>query len=67
MSGSQAIDATPIRQRKDDPYHADGTSAVAVAWSLGRNLWSCDGPVALIDGNINPSLTIQTIACRTAG
>ena len=31
-----------------------------------RNLWICDGSVFPTSGGVNPSLTIQAIACRTA-
>jgi choline dehydrogenase-like flavoprotein len=30
------------------------------------NLWVCDGLVFPTVGDVNPSLTIQAIACRTA-
>ena len=30
-----------------------------------RNLWICDGSVFPTVGGVNPSLTIQAIACRT--
>ena len=35
------------------------------SWDI-RNLWICDGPVFPTVGGVNPSLTIQAIACRTA-
>jgi choline dehydrogenase-like flavoprotein len=36
-------------------------------WSWGiPNLWICDGSVFPTVGGVNPSLTIQAIACRTA-
>ena len=31
-----------------------------------RNLWICDGSVFPTCGGVNPSLTIQALACRTA-
>jgi choline dehydrogenase-like flavoprotein len=34
-------------------------------WDI-RNLWICDGSVFPTVGGVNPSLTIQAIACRTA-
>jgi choline dehydrogenase-like flavoprotein len=34
-------------------------------WDI-RNLWICDDSVFCTVGGVNPSLTIQTIACRTA-
>src|SRR5262249_42786788 len=35
------------------------------SWDI-RNLWICDGSVFPTVGGVNPSLTIQAIACRTA-
>jgi choline dehydrogenase-like flavoprotein len=35
------------------------------SWDIG-NLWICDGSVFPTVGGVNPSLTIQAIACRTA-
>jgi len=35
------------------------------SWDI-RNLWICDGSVFPTSGGVNPSLTIQAIACRTA-
>jgi choline dehydrogenase-like flavoprotein len=34
------------------------------SWDI-RNLWICDGSVFPTSGGVNPSLTIQAIACRT--
>jgi choline dehydrogenase-like flavoprotein len=34
-------------------------------WDI-RNLWVCDGSVFPTVGGVNPSLTIQALACRTA-
>ncbi len=34
-------------------------------WDI-PNLWVCDGSVFPTVGGVNPSLTIQAIACRTA-
>jgi choline dehydrogenase-like flavoprotein len=34
------------------------------SWDV-RNLWICDGSVFPTVGGVNPSLTIQAIACRT--
>jgi choline dehydrogenase-like flavoprotein len=48
----------------DDP----GSSVVDAdcrSWDI-RNLWICDGSVFPTVGGVNPSLTIQAIACRTA-
>jgi choline dehydrogenase-like flavoprotein len=33
-------------------------------WDIA-NLWICDGSVFPTVGGVNPSLTIQAIACRT--
>ncbi|MEH6566249.1 MAG: GMC family oxidoreductase [Halopseudomonas sp.] len=35
------------------------------SWDI-PNLWICDGSVFPTSGGVNPSLTIQAIACRTA-
>ena len=35
------------------------------SWDI-HNLWVCDGSVFPTVGGVNPSLTIQAIACRTA-
>jgi choline dehydrogenase-like flavoprotein len=47
----------------DDPL----TSVVNADWRSWDipNLWICDGSVSTV-GGVNPSLTIQAIACRTA-
>jgi choline dehydrogenase-like flavoprotein len=37
---------------------ADGRS-----WDI-RNLWICDGSLFPTAGGVNPSLTIQALACR---
>jgi choline dehydrogenase-like flavoprotein len=62
----------------DDTCHLNGTArmeddpSVSVvnadcrSWDI-RNLWICDGSVLPTVGGVNPSLTIQAIACRTAG
>jgi choline dehydrogenase-like flavoprotein len=34
------------------------------SWNV-PNLWICDGSVFPTSGGVNPSLTIQAIACRT--
>ena len=46
----------------DDP----ATSVVNVdgrSWDI-RNLWICDGSLFCTSGGVNPSLTIQALACR---
>jgi choline dehydrogenase-like flavoprotein len=61
----------------DDTAHLNGTARMGDApdasvvnadcrsWDV-RNLWICDGSVFPTVGGVNPSLTIQAIACRTA-
>jgi choline dehydrogenase-like flavoprotein len=61
----------------DDTAHLNGTArmgdhrsnsvvdADCRSWDV-RNLWICDGSVFPTVGGVNPSLTIQAIACRTA-
>ncbi len=39
--------------------------ADARSWDV-PNLWVCDGSVFPTVGGVNPSLTIQALACRTA-
>jgi choline dehydrogenase-like flavoprotein len=48
----------------DDP-RASVVNADCRSWDI-RNLWICDGSVFPTVGGVNPSLTIQAIACRTA-
>jgi choline dehydrogenase-like flavoprotein len=73
----QAIDATEIWAQTDDTCHMNGTARMGDnprksvvdsdcrSWDI-RNLWVCDGSVFPTVGGVNPSLTIQAIACRTA-
>ena len=73
----QAIDATDIWRQTDDTCHMNGTvrmgddphtsevDADCRSWDI-PNLWICDGSVFPTVGGVNPSLTIQAIACRTA-
>ncbi|HEY1749679.1 MAG TPA: GMC family oxidoreductase [Caulobacteraceae bacterium] len=61
----------------DDTCHLNGTARMGAspadsvvdadcrAWDI-PNLWVCDGSVFPTVGGVNPSLTIQAIACRTA-
>ena len=77
MQALQAIDATGIWTQVDDTCHLNGTArmggdprrsvvnADCRSWDI-RNLWVCDGSVFPTVGGVNPSLTIQAIACRTA-
>jgi choline dehydrogenase-like flavoprotein len=48
----------------DDP-RSSVVNADCRSWDIG-NLWICDGSVFPTVGGVNPSLTIQAIACRTA-
>ncbi len=73
----QAIDATDIWREENDTCHLNGTArmgddprtsvvnADCRSWDI-PNLWICDGSVFPTVGGVNPSLTIQAIACRTA-
>jgi choline dehydrogenase-like flavoprotein len=63
--------------QEDDTCHLNGTArmgdhpdksvvdADCRSWDI-PNLWVCDGSVFPTVGGVNPSLTIQAIACRTA-
>jgi choline dehydrogenase-like flavoprotein len=48
----------------DNP-HSSVVDADCRSWDI-PNLWICDGSVFPTVGGVNPSLTIQAIACRTA-
>jgi choline dehydrogenase-like flavoprotein len=48
----------------DDP-RTSVVNADCRSWDI-LNLWICDGSVFPTVGGVNPSLTIQAIACRTA-
>ncbi|WP_407150670.1 GMC family oxidoreductase [Bradyrhizobium sp. ORS 86] len=73
----EAVDVHDIWDEDDDTCHLNGTarmgddpaSSVVNAdcrcWDI-PNLWICDGSVFPTVGGVNPSLTIQAIACRTA-
>ena len=62
---------------EDDTAHLNGTARMGFSpqdsvvnadcrsWDV-PNLWICDGSVFPTVGGVNPSLTIQAIACRTA-
>lgn len=75
--GMEAIHARNIWAEDDDTCHLNGTArmgddprssvvnADCRSWDV-RNLWICDGSVFPTVGGVNPSLTIQAIACRTA-
>jgi choline dehydrogenase-like flavoprotein len=72
----QAVHAREIWDQEDDTCHLNGTArmgndprtsvvdADCRSWDI-RNLWICDGSVFPTVGGVNPSLTIQAIACRT--
>ena len=72
-----AAGAKNIWRETDDTCHINGScrmgsdprSSVVDAdcrsWDI-PNLWICDGSVFVTVGGVNPSLTIQAIACRTA-
>ena len=73
----RASDAHDIWEEEDDTCHLNGTArmghnadtsvvnADCRSWDI-PNLWICDGSVFPTVGGVNPSLTIQAIACRTA-
>jgi choline dehydrogenase-like flavoprotein len=66
-----------IFDETDDTCHLAGTARMGAdprhsvvdadcrSWDI-PNLWICDGSVFPTVGGVNPSLTIQAIACRTA-
>jgi choline dehydrogenase-like flavoprotein len=73
----EAIGAQDIFEQDDDTNHLAGTARMgfdrdtSVVNADGRswdipNLWVCDGSVFPTTGGVNPSLTIQAIALRTA-
>ncbi|HZO23719.1 MAG TPA: GMC family oxidoreductase [Steroidobacteraceae bacterium] len=73
----EAVDATELWDETDDTCHLNGTARMGAdaassvvdadcrSWDI-PNLWICDGSVFPTVGGVNPSLTIQAIACRTA-
>jgi choline dehydrogenase-like flavoprotein len=73
----EAIGAADIFRQEDDTNHLGGTArmgddprtsvvnADCRSWDI-PNLWVCDGSVFPTVGGVNPALTIQTIALRTA-
>ncbi|MGP0172615.1 GMC family oxidoreductase [Pseudomonas sp. NCHU5208] len=75
--GLEAIDARDIWAEADNTAHLMGTARMGFdrdssvvnadcrSWDI-PNLWICDGSVFPTAGGVNPSLTIQAIACRTA-
>jgi choline dehydrogenase-like flavoprotein len=73
----EAAGAHDIWDQEDDTCHLNGSArmgddprssvvnADCRSWDV-PNLWICDGSVFPTVGGVNPSLTIQAIACRTA-
>jgi choline dehydrogenase-like flavoprotein len=73
----EVIGAKEIFQQDDDTNHLAGTARMGFdaktsvvnadcrSWDI-PNLWICDGSVFPTTGGVNPSLTIQAIALRTA-
>jgi choline dehydrogenase-like flavoprotein len=73
----EAVKAREIWDETDDTCHLNGTARMGAdprasvvnadcrSWDI-PNLWICDGSVFPTVGGVNPSLTIQAIACRTA-
>jgi choline dehydrogenase-like flavoprotein len=71
-----AVGATERWREMDDTCHLNGTARMGDdprtsvvngdcrSWDI-PNLWICDGSVFPTVGGVNPSLTIQAIACRT--
>ena len=73
----EATGAREIWAQEDDTCHLNGTARMGSdpktsvvdadcrSWDI-PNLWICDGSVFPTVGGVNPSLTIQAIALRTA-
>jgi choline dehydrogenase-like flavoprotein len=73
----EAIRAKDIFWQEDDTCHLGGTARMGEdrrtsvvdadcrSWDI-PNLWVCDGSVFPTVGGVNPSLTIQALALRTA-
>jgi choline dehydrogenase-like flavoprotein len=73
----EAIDCRDIWAQTDDTCHMNGTARMGDdprtsvvdtncrCWDI-PNLGICDGSVFPTVGGVNPSLTIQALACRTA-
>ena len=72
----RAAGGSEIWEQDDDTAHLNGTARMGSSprdsvvdadcrsWDI-PNLWICDGSVFPTVGGVNPSLTIQAIACRT--
>ncbi|MHB1587136.1 MAG: GMC family oxidoreductase [Acidiferrobacteraceae bacterium] len=77
MMSLEAIGATNLFRQEDDTNHLVGTARMGFdrntsvvnadcrSWDIA-NLWICDGSVFPTAGGVNPALTIQAIALRTA-
>ncbi|HEY3784709.1 MAG TPA: GMC family oxidoreductase [Steroidobacteraceae bacterium] len=73
----EVVGVSDIWEQTDDTCHLNGTArmgddprtsvvdADCRSWDV-RNLFVCDGSVFPTVGGVNPSLTIQALACRTA-
>ena len=73
----EAADVHELWLEEDDTCHLNGTARMGAdpqssvvnadcrSWDI-QNLWICDGSVFPTVGGVNPSLTIQAIALRTA-
>jgi choline dehydrogenase-like flavoprotein len=73
----EAVGATDIFRQTDDTNHLAGTARMGDdprtsvvnsdcrSWDI-PNLWVCDGSIFPTTGGVNPSLTITSIAMRTA-
>ena len=73
----QAAGVTNLFRQSQDANHLGGTARMGTdprtsvvdadcrSWDI-RNLWVCDGSVFPTVGGVNPSLTIQAVALRTA-
>jgi choline dehydrogenase-like flavoprotein len=73
----EVIGAEEIFAQREDANHLAGTARMGFApetsvvnadcrsWDI-PNLWICDGSVFPTVGGVNPSLTIQALACRMA-
>lgn len=72
----EAVGAKERWQEMSDTCHLNGTARMGFSpsdsvvnadcrsWDI-PNLWICDGSVFPTVGGVNPSLTIQALACRT--
>lgn len=75
--GLEGMGARDVWDERNGSAHLMGTARMGAdpatsvvdadcrSWDI-PNLWICDGSVFPTSGGVNPSLTIQAIACRTA-